>query len=72
MLERFTPRARTAWIVIGLAALLLSFAGPVLVASAASTATKVTLIFMHTVVAAVLISSLARTSSSRPGAARSE
>lgn len=72
ILERFTPRARVTWIVFGSVALLLSFAGPGLAASAASGATRVALAIMHMVVAAVLIPSLARTSPSRPDAARSE
>ncbi len=67
VLERFTPRARTIWMAIAAVILLLSFAGPLLVASAASAGTKVALTLMHITVAVVLIPSLARTSSSTAG-----
>lgn len=62
MLERFTPRARTVWTAIAAAALLLSFAGPLLATSNASVGAKVTLSLMHITVAAVLFSLLASTS----------
>lgn len=67
VLERFTPRARTIWTAIASAALLLSFAGPLFVAGAASVGTKVSLVLMHVVVAIVLISRLAWTFPSRSG-----
>ncbi len=67
MLERFTLHARAAWTAIAAVALLLSFAGPLFAASAASAGTKLSLALMHVVVAAVLIPLLARTTPSRPG-----
>jgi len=66
LLERFSPRARTAWMVIAAAVLLLSFTGPLFAASAANAGTRVTLALMHTAVATVLIPLLARTSPGQP------
>lgn len=67
VLERFTPRARMIWAAIASAALLLSFAGPLFAAGAASAGTKVSLVLMHVAVAVVLIPLLARTAACRPG-----
>ncbi len=66
VLERLTSHARTAWTMIATAVLLLSFAGPLFAASAASAGTKMSFALMHVVVAAVLIPLLARTTPSRP------
>jgi hypothetical protein len=60
LLERITRRARLAWTTGALLSLAVSLAGPL--ASGVGTATKVALVSMHLVVAAVLIPGLARTS----------
>lgn len=58
-LERFTSRAAGVWTAIALVATLLSLSGPV--TGGLTTATTVTLVIMHLVVAAVLIPLLRRT-----------
>ena len=55
LLERLTARARQAWLAAAAVALVVSFAGPLVAASAASAGAKVALACMHAAVAAVLI-----------------
>lgn len=62
LLERLTKHARTWWTVLAIAALLASF-GPPLTAQTTG-AVRLTLVLMHTAVAAVLISGLRRRSRS--------
>jgi hypothetical protein len=58
--ERRTPaRARTGWMILAVAVLAVSLAGPI--TSATTTAATIALLGMHLTVAAVLIPGLART-----------
>jgi hypothetical protein len=68
VLERFAVRPRRTWTATALAALLLSFAGPLVAAGEASSGTRVALVLMHAAVAAVLIPWLAETSHNGRGA----
>lgn len=63
VLERFTPRARTAWTANALVALALSLAGPL--SSGATTAAKLALAAMHVATGAVLIAALGSRKPSR-------
>ncbi|WP_033665019.1 DUF6069 family protein [Salinispora oceanensis] len=54
VLERLTRLARTAWTVIALSVLVISYGGPLLGAGI-PTGSRITLALMHTTVAAVLI-----------------
>jgi hypothetical protein len=57
LLERFTSRARTVWLVVAAVVLLLSLAGPL--GAGADAATTAVLVGMHLAVGAVLIPGLA-------------
>lgn len=63
VLERFTRHAGLVWTIVALAVLVLSLAGP---AGAVTAAAKLALACMHLAAAAVLIPTLARTSSAEP------
>jgi Family of unknown function (DUF6069) len=65
VLERFTARARSAWTVIAVLAMLVWLGGP-LSGTGITGANRAWLALMHVVVGAVLIPLLARTSRSRP------
>jgi hypothetical protein len=65
VLERFTARARTAWTVIAVLAMLVSLGGP-LSGAGITGANRAWLALMHVVVGAVLVPLLARTSRTRP------
>ena len=58
VLERNTARARRVWLVVAVAVLLLSFAGPL--TSATSAAVVGPLLAMHAVVGTILIAGLSR------------
>lgn len=64
VLERLTRAARTAWTVIALSVLVISYGGPLL-GTGIPTGSRITLALMHTTVAAVLIPVLRRTSPTR-------
>ena len=59
LIERFSPNARQHWLIISVAALLISFI--FVFTGAENTATKTTFIIMHIASAAVLIPGLAAT-----------
>ncbi|HEY6737818.1 MAG TPA: DUF6069 family protein [Actinopolymorphaceae bacterium] len=59
--ERLSPRGRTLWTFVALAVLLVSLAGPL--TQGVGTGTKITLVLMHLVVAAVLLPVLAHADS---------
>ena len=63
LLERRTPRARSLWITVALAALAASLALPL--AFASTTSAVAGLIAMHLTVGAVVIPALARTARTR-------
>jgi Family of unknown function (DUF6069) len=63
LLERRTPRARSLWITVALAALAASLALPL--AFASTTSAVAGLIVMHLTVGAVVIPALARTARTR-------
>jgi hypothetical protein len=63
LLERRTPRARTRWITVALAALAASLALPL--ATATTSSAVAGLIVMHLTVGAVVIPALARTARTR-------
>jgi hypothetical protein len=73
LLERFTARARTIWTAIAVVFTLLSLAGPLSVLASTSAANALALALMHLAVAAVVIPTLASTSSApaQPAPARS-
>lgn len=64
VMERFAGHARRAWVLSALAVLILSLGGP-FSGAGVDLISRVWLATMHVVVAAVLIPSLARTSSRR-------
>lgn len=61
VLERLIRPARTAWTVIALSVLIISYGGPLL-GTGIPTGSRITLALMHTAVAALLIPVLRRTS----------
>jgi len=64
VLERLTTRARKVWLVIAVAALVLSLGTP-LAGTGASLTNRIVLMVMHLAVGSVLIPALYRTSPSR-------
>jgi hypothetical protein len=64
VLERFTARPRTVWVVIAAVVLLLSLGGP-WSGTDITTGSRLTLTLMHLAVGAVLIPLLARTATPR-------
>jgi hypothetical protein len=64
VLERITSRARTIWTVAAVAVLAVSYSAP-LFGAGVPTASRITLAVMHTVVAAVLVPLLRRSSPTR-------
>lgn len=59
LLERFTERARRAWLILAIVALAVSLSGPIMLAI--GTGTTIALLVLHLTVGTVLISGLLRT-----------
>ena len=61
VLERYTGMARTIWTIVALAALVISLGGPLL-GTGVPTSSRIALALMHSVVGAIVIPVLNRTS----------
>jgi hypothetical protein len=62
LLERLTAKARTIWVSIAVAVLLISLLGPL---GGVTTGTKITLVLLHLAVAGAIIPAFAATSTRR-------
>jgi len=64
LLERFTSKAKTAWTVVAIVVLVISYGGPLLGAGIPGSS-RLTLALMHTAVGLIVITAFSRSSRNR-------